>query len=131
MTLAQVGAVNFFPSGNAVGAGLSNGKVLIFDQRTNMALNTLSAAPESASITGLEFSKSGRALYTSHNNGSLGVWDPIGNRDRVHKLALCNEKYGETWPISGLTMAPDGTALAAGCFDGSVRVFTSPPPKKK
>ena len=78
----EVGSVAFFPTGDAVVAGCSDGAVRIFDLRSYSMMGELSASPQAAAVsavTGIAVSKSGRAIYTSHEDATIGTWDPLGS----------------------------------------------------
>lgn len=126
--------VDFFPTGDAVAAGTADGSLHIFDLRSRGTLATLQAKtkPAPSRVTGVGWSLSGRGLYTSHEDGALGVWEPYGT---TAGRVFCHMPYkavdSRAQPIVGLTMAPDKSALAVACYDHAVRVFTPKPAKNK
>jgi len=78
-TDSEPSCVSFFPDGNTVAAGYSDGSINIFDTRSYGLMGTLTPTGKKApATTGIQVSHSGRAIYTSHEDGSIGTWDPIG-----------------------------------------------------
>ena len=126
---AEFTALHFFPTGNAIAAGDQSGSVHIFDLRSHGTLMKMdnAKAQRASRCTGLACSLSGRALYTTHDDGTLNVWEPYGAQAGVvhSKLAYKSEPGAKTQPLSGLAISPDKSALAISCFDNSARVFMS------
>ena len=120
---AEMAAVSIFPTGNAVAAGGVDGTVRLFDMRAYATVAELTAKPVAAPITGIECSLSGRAIYTSHADATLGVWEPFGEAGRVHKLVAYRSHDPARLSLVGLSRAPDGCALAAAGYDSNVRVY--------
>lgn len=128
----ETNAVCHYAAGDVVAAGSDDGVVRLFDARSYATLAELSATtkPAAAPITGVQSSVSGRALFTAHDDASLGVWDPLGDdAGRTHRLVVHRTLNKET--LTGLALSADGAALAVGGFDTSVRVFTQKPEKAK
>lgn len=118
---AEVSSVSAFPSGALVAAARADGTVSIFDVRSSGAVGELTTA-DAPSCTGLEWSISGRALYTSHPTGEVRVWNAFGpDASCVHKVPVVG-RGGRDQTLSGLAISPDGAALASGCHDGALRV---------
>ena len=93
----EVGSVSFFPDGNAIAAGCSDGSVRFFDVRSYGEMGVLEAKNKMGAVTGIDVSNSGRSLFTCHDGGTLGVWDPLGTRkslsaamERKPHLSLIN-----------------------------------------
>lgn len=120
---AEVLAIDVFPNGGyTIASGCSDGVVRIFDVRAQTTVAELKAPDEMPPITGLQFSATGRAIYTSHATAVLAVWDPYGPRaGRVHKTKVIRQD-AKTDLVS-LRRSPDGECIAAACQDGSVRTF--------
>lgn len=122
-SLPEVGAVSFFPSGDIIACGASDGSVRTFDLRSSKLVETLHAPSKAAArCSGIAWSNSGRALYTANVDGTLGIWEAFGkNAGYVHSVKM--DSVGKQ-PMSGLAMSPDGSSIAVPCHDQSVRVFT-------
>lgn len=129
---ADTAAVSLFPSGYAVAAGGVDGVVRLFDTRAYATLAELTAGNKPAApITGIQCSLSGRAIYTSHSgDASLGVWEPFGEtQGRVHKHVAFKGVDYQKMTVVGLSLSPEGNALAAAGYDSTVRIFGSKPTK--
>ena len=118
---SEVSGVGFFPGGMLVAAACVDGAVRIFDVRHAAAVGELTT-PDAQCCTGLAWSLSGRALYTTHTTGQVRVWDPLGhNAGCIHKIPVV-QAIGSTKPeLATIEIAPDGSALLIACHDGSVR----------
>jgi len=119
-------SVCFFPSGMAVAAGGADGTVRIFDVRSYSMVAELSDPSVTSGCTGVQFSKSGRALYSAHENGELSMWDPIGGTGLAHKLSTAPKRASTDNGMYGLALSPDGVALAAPCLDSYIRIWGAP-----
>ena len=127
--LEEATAVCFFPTGDAVAAGCGDGSVRIFDLRSTSSLATIHAKPQAARCTGIDFSLSGRGLYTSHEDGTIGVWELYGkSAGKAFHLPAYKHADPLQQPIVGLRMAPNGVALAVACYDSCLRVYTAKQP---
>ena len=87
---------------------------------------------DKGACTGVVFSKSGRALFTSHDSGYIGSWEPFGASAgckhwvAAHSMAATDsEKI-----ISCLTMSPDGSALASTAYDSTIKIWAPKPEGK-
>lgn len=92
----EVGAVCFFPNNQLVAAGCTDGGVRIFDLRAHITIAKLDATPHPGTCTGIGFSSSGRALYTAHEGGHIGIWEPFGARG-AHTHGLAYSLYRLLW----------------------------------
>ena len=127
---AEVGALCFFPTGDMIGAGCADGSVRVFDLRSYNQLVSLAPPQQASACNGIDFAKCGRALYTSHEDGSVGVWDPLGKgAGRKHRHVVpsraCIESEPGRAPVASLCMPDDKGACAVAAYDGTVRVFTT------
>ena len=112
-----------FPNGNAVAAACSDGSVNIFDVRAQQCVQHMTS--DKGTCTGVTFSISGRALYTSHESGHVGCWEPYGPAAGCKAWVAAHTSAGtETEKIiSSLSLSPDGTALATTAYDSMVKIW--------
>jgi WD40 repeat protein len=135
-TEADCNCVDFFPSGEAVAVGNQQGVVEVFDLRSCQRINKIWR--KNNRCTGIQFSLSGRILFTSYEDGAITVFDPFikgpddGTQCYKHKIQAHGfEKDGKSLKgaqdkeriISQLWLAPDGSAIASGGFDGLIKLW--------
>ena len=76
-------AADFFPNGNAIAAGGQGQTTYMWDIR---AIKVIAGyRRNNMKVTGVQFSKSGRAIYVSHEDGRIIIWDTFGSQE--------NQKY--------------------------------------
>lgn len=102
----------YFPSGTAVCSGSDDLTCRLFDIRANAELMQYK---DTSLVTSLTFSKSGRFLFSSHDDPIIRVWDALKG-EKVGQLK------GHSDHVNSLDMSPDGLALASGSWDNSVKV---------
>ncbi|NHC16327.1 TIR domain-containing protein [Motilibacter deserti] len=105
--------------GGAFAAGLSDGRVLLWDDESLEPLPGLPAPPGSGDelpTTGLAFSPDGRTLVAGHASGLVQWWDPA-SRTVEHR-----RQSGSSYP-RGIHYSPDGRTIAIGGEDGLVRLW--------
>lgn len=120
---SEVTAVAFFPDGRLVAAGFPDGEVRLFDLRSDNQVAQFKSDAILGACTGVQFSSSGRAIYSSHEDGNIAIWDPFGEGGHEHKVSVLKNQ-----PLSGLAISPTNGALAVPCWDEMVKIFT---PKTK
>ena len=110
-------------------AASCDGSVSVFDVRARQCVQSMSS--DKGTCTGVTFSMSGRALYTSHQSGYIGCWEPFGPAAGCkHWLAAHTTAQTETEKIiSSLALAPDGSALLTTAYDSMVKIWAPKPEK--
>lgn len=69
-------------------------------------------------VNSVDFSVSGRLLFAGYNDYTINVWDTL----KAQRVCLL---YGHENKVSCLQVSPDGTALATGSWDFTLRVSPS------
>jgi len=121
-------------NGNLIACGGVKDKTYLFDVRAGPR-EVGKYARNNQQTASCEFSKSGRALYIGHDDGSIIVWDIFGKGDNK-QYALKKEAHTTKVEPGGnpdvtksrvqaLEVGPLGY-LASGGFDGTVRIWGSP-----
>jgi WD40 repeat protein len=125
-------ACDFFPNGNAIAAGGQGQTTFFWDVRSIKCVGTF--VRNHMKVTGVAFSKSGRALFVSHEDGRIIAWDTLGEQGNQRYAIKCNAHFHPRDPkdekkgadvssqIAYLGMKPDGEFLASAAFDGTVKI---------
>lgn len=75
--MSDVNAVEFFPSGNAVGTGSDDASCRIFDLRSCGPVNVFTEERIIAGVTDVAFSATGRLLFASYDECFCRAWETI------------------------------------------------------
>ncbi len=67
-------------------------------------------------VNAIDFSTSGRILFAGYNDYAVNIWDTL----KCHRVAML---YGHENRVSSLKVSPDGTAIATGSWDYSLKVW--------
>jgi len=125
----KLSCADFFPNGNAIASGGQGQTTYMWDLR---AVKQVAAfRRNNMKVTGCSFSKSGRALFVTHEDGHLICWDTFGPQDNqkyafkfdAHKVP---DPKGNPDPLSQITfcgLKPDGEFLATASFNSEVKVW--------
>lgn len=126
-------AADFFPNGNAIASGGQGQTTYMWDIRSIKQIAAFKR--NNMKVTGVAFSISGRALYVSHEDGRVIVWDTFGSQENqkyaikhdAHFVSIDpkNSKAGAA-PESVITfcsLKPDGEFLATGSFNSDIKVW--------
>lgn len=124
---------DMFPNGNAVAAGGQGQNTYLWDIRSGRLMADYTR--NNMKITALSFSKSGRALLCTHEDGRIIVWDTFGETAN-QKYAIKqdahyvpsekgNPKSGAApdSQITQLHLKPDGEFFLSAAFDGKAKIW--------
>ncbi|KAL1496630.1 hypothetical protein AB1Y20_014234 [Prymnesium parvum] len=128
----EVNGCAMFPDGRAVAGACVNGAVSVYDVRAQQRVQHMVVSGKVSACTGVQFSISGRALYTSHENGCIGCWEPYGATSGCKALVAAHTaaQQQSARSISALSLSPDGTALVSAAYDAQVKVWAAQPSSK-
>ena len=120
---AEINVCCMFPNGTAVAAGCADGSIKVFDVRSQQCVWQVQS--DKQSCTGIEFSASGRGLYTSHESGFLGCWEAFGPNTGCKQWipAHTSAQSEKDKHISGFSLSPDGTAFATCSYDSVIKIW--------
>ncbi|MFN8005007.1 MAG: serine/threonine-protein kinase, partial [Acidobacteriota bacterium] len=104
-------AVAFSPNGKLVATGADD--IILWDAATQ---EIITQWDHSAEIWGLTWSPDGRYLVSTHDDGSILLWDVIA-RERAGDLAQHSS------PVAAVAFSPDGQHIASGSEDRSVLIW--------
>lgn len=112
----RVQAVSFSPLGKTLATASEDGTVKLFDLASGNA-NTLFG--HSGPIWGMAFSPDGRSLASRSgtSQGKVEIWNAVTGR----MVASLGEQRCS--PVRSLSISPDGTTLAIGSQDSTVRLW--------
>ena len=127
--------------GRRLASGSRDGTVCVWDVQTGQRLNHFWVTDEADLISGLAFSPDGRWLAGGGSKHELWLWD-VGSsderRDQFHKpfrepsrepsqaqqnAPLVRKLQGHVREVECCAFSPDGTLLASGAHDGSIRIW--------
>jgi WD40 repeat protein len=94
------------------------GKVLLWDTRSSRPLATLKHGTDVVRIEHVTFSKDGKLLATSGNDGAAKLWDVAGR-----KLARTIPVGRRSIMAIPIALSPDGKYLASGGMEGMVKLW--------
>lgn len=104
-------AVAFSPNGKLVATGADD--IILWDAATQ---EIITQWDHSAEIWGLTWSPDGQYLVSTHDDGSILLWDVIA-RERAGDLAQHSS------PVAAVAFSPDGQHIASGSEDRSVLIW--------
>lgn len=111
-------ALRFSPDGSLLAAGLSGGRVVVFDMNTQAQVGVLEGHTED--VYDVVFSPDGKLLASAGQDNKAIIWS-VGSYRKLQELT------GHTKGLGSLVFSPDGTRLYTGGFDGAVRVWKITP----
>jgi WD40 repeat protein len=127
-------SVAFSPDGQRLASGSADQTVRVWDARTGKAVSTLKE--HASAVQGVAFSPDGQRLASASEDGTVRVWDvQPGKPDFAALLAQWATGQdaqagpqavvlkGHTDKVNGVAFSPDGTRLASGSDDKTVRVW--------
>ena len=135
----EINCVSMFPDGNAVVAGCetcnrstvegttkedwedSTGAATFFDIRSGATISKFTRRKQRC--TNVQWSRSGRILFISYEDGHVGMWDPWTQGGIKHKIPAHVSPNPKESVVSALAMSPDGAVLATGGFDSLIKIW--------
>jgi len=111
----DINDVAYFPSGTAFGTASEDKTARLFDIKAGQEL--IGYADEFCGFTSVDFSKSGRYIFTSVIEGNVvNIWDTLkGNH-------ITNLK-GHKNRVSSLSVTKDGRALGTASWDNQIKIW--------
>jgi len=110
-----VNTVSFFPDENSICTSSDDETIRHFDLRSLSQMFCFEDKGSKTS-TGAVFSKSGRVLFGSYEDGSIIAWDVLTGK------SLSTVKAHDD-RVSCLCMSPDGKVLCSGSWDMSIKIW--------
>ncbi len=106
--------VNAFPYCNRTGSDDASCK--LFDLRADREVSKYNKESILFGVNAIDFSSSGRILFAGYNDYAVNMWDTL----KGHRIAML---YGHENRVSSLKVSPDGTAIATGSWDYSLKIW--------
>ncbi|MBN3277450.1 GNB5 protein, partial [Polyodon spathula] len=124
---SDINSVRYYPSGDAFASASDDATCRLYDLRADREVAIYSKESIIFGASSVDFSLSGRLLFTGYNDYTINVWDVLKGT-RVSIL------FGHENRVSTLRVSPDGTAFCSGSWDHTLRVAvghqrTRPPAK--
>nr|AFY06998.1 G-protein beta subunit [Ditylenchus destructor] len=111
----DINDVKFFPSGKCFATASDDGTCRMFDLGSGKQISVYTTNC-STEITSIDFSSSGRLLFSGDNAFNCNIWDAI-RQERIGVLA------GHSQRVSCLGVAKDGSAICTGSWDGLLKLW--------
>jgi WD40 repeat protein len=113
-----VNAVKFMPgSCTTFAIGCADAFTQLLDVRAGGRVGIYPFPNFQAAVTQVEFSKSGRLMFTAGEEGSIALWDTLDESSCMQTLT------GHSEQITGLMMNVEGDVLASGSFDRALTLW--------
>lgn len=115
---SDVNSVAWVKDGHSILSGSDDSSVRLFDDRSYRQLMQYEKKDEEqgvAGITSVDVNRTGKRIFSALDNGHVFIYDTLsGNRvlDIEHPQR-----------VSCLGVAPNGQALATGCWDFNLRIY--------
>ena len=113
---SDVNSVKFHPSGDSVGTGSDDATCRLFDLRADREVAKYTKESILFGCNAIDFSNSGRVLFGGYNDYAINMWDTL----KTHRISML---YGHESRITCLKCSPDGTAIATGSWDHSLKLW--------
>ena len=113
---SDINAVKYHPSGDAIGTGSDDATCRLFDLRADREVAKYTKESILFGVNAVDFSTSGRILFAGYNDYAVNMWDTL----KSHRIAML---YGHENRVSSLKISPDGTAIAKGSWDYSLKIW--------
>lgn len=112
---SDINAVKYFPSGNSFASGSDDASSRLFDIRAGSEINSY-VSQAVTGITSLDFSLSGRYLFTGYDDNTCNVWDTL----KAQSIQILN---GHSNRVSCLGVSSSGMALCTGSWDTQLAIW--------
>lgn len=112
---SEINAIKFFPDYRAFATGNDSGECVLFDIRTTTELNRYNPGAYTPA-TSLAFSNSGCYLFAGYDDYTVAVYHTLTGE-------LVRSLESHTDRVTTVGVNTEGTALASGSWDGSIRIW--------
>lgn len=113
----DINSCAFFPSGTAFATGSDDAHVFLWDIRSGQDVQRYkSDSSPSSGITSIDFSLSGKYLFSGYDDFQTRVWDTC-KREVVSVLAAHTNR------VSCLGVPPSGEAVCTGSWDANLKIY--------
>ena len=113
----EVNQVRFFPSGDAVASVSDDMTARLYDLRMGTEIAVYKRKSIYFPACSLDFSLNGRLLFAGYGDHSFHVWDTL-------KTSHCGSVYSHENKVNALKLSPDGSCLATGSWDQTVKLWS-------
>jgi WD40 repeat protein len=111
----------WFPDGNAIATGSVDSTVRVYDMRCCGQLAHYVGSGTRTPVRSLEFSASGRFLFTGYSDSNIRVFDLTQNRSAENPVATLT---GAKREVRSIKRSDDGSCIISGGLDGKIRLYT-------
>ncbi|MBL8078673.1 MAG: PD40 domain-containing protein [Anaerolineales bacterium] len=101
-----VDSIAFSPDGETIASTSRDGKIILWDVRSQKAIGSPFILPTNGIPTTLSFSPDGKLIASGSYDNSINLWD-VATRQPISEGLMGND-----WPVGQITFSPDGKSLA-------------------
>jgi guanine nucleotide-binding protein G(I)/G(S)/G(T) subunit beta-1 len=116
---SDINSVQFLPEGTAFATGSDDSHCKLWDLRSHSALNDFVDRKTVCGSTCVSFSRTGRLLFASYDEGDVKVWDTLTGQ-MIRGLGGHN-KHDER--VSCVSVSMDGQALCTASWDTVMKIW--------
>jgi guanine nucleotide-binding protein G(I)/G(S)/G(T) subunit beta-1 len=118
---SDINSVHFMAEGTAFATGSDDSHCKLFDLRSQKAVQDFSDRKQNLGSTCVSFSRTGRLLFASFDEGDIVVFDTLTGKVIDVREFSGHNKHDER--VSCVSVSPDGQALCSASWDTFLRIW--------
>lgn len=118
---SDINSVHFLSEGTAFATGSDDSHCKLFDLRSQTCVQDFYDRKQNHGSTCVSFSRTGRLLFASYDEGNITVFDTLTGKQIDVKEFGGHNKHDER--VSCVSVSPDGNALCSASWDTFLRIW--------